>query len=130
MIRKLTETQAPPSAAAPMGLCVLIILYHRYLWIFLIYSLYIPYILPSYVPCIFPCVFLNLWSQQKTSPYRKTSFIFFSPDFTPFIFLVSSFMIFSFKLMISQATSCLLGLAEPLTGSRGNPAGLSIAPAL
>ena len=64
----------PPSAAAPLGLCFLdmflIILYHRYLWIFLIYSLYIPYIFPSYVKYVFPCVFLNLWSQEKTSPYR------------------------------------------------------------
>ena len=33
-------------------------------WIFLIHSLYIPYIFPGYVPCIFPCVFLNLFSQQ------------------------------------------------------------------
>ena len=80
----------PDGAAAPLGLCFLdmflIILYHRYLWIFLIYSLYIPYIFPSYVKYVFPCVFLNLWSQEKTSPYRKTTFIFFSPDFTPFIF--------------------------------------------
>ena len=52
------------------------ILNHRYLWIFLIYSLYIPYIFPRYVPYIFPCVFLNLWSQEKTSPYRKTTFLF------------------------------------------------------
>ena len=49
-----------------------------------LYSLYIPYIFPKYVPYIFPCVFLNLWSQQKTNPYRKTTFIFF-PDFMPFI---------------------------------------------
>ena len=42
----------------------LIILYHRYLWIFLIYSLYIPYIFPSYVPYIFLCVFLNLRGQE------------------------------------------------------------------
>ena len=34
---------------------------------FLIYSIY-AYMFPRYVPCIFPCVFLNLWSQQKTSP--------------------------------------------------------------
>ena len=70
----------PPSAAAPLGLCFLemflIILYHRCLWIFLIYSLYIPYIFPKYVPYIVPCVFLNLWSQEKTSPYRKTAFLF------------------------------------------------------
>ena len=40
-------------------------------YIFLIYSLYIPYIFDKYVPYIFPWVFPNLWSQQKTSPYRK-----------------------------------------------------------
>ena len=46
------------------------------------YSSYIPYIFhiyiyifPRYVPCIFPCVFLNLWSQEKISPYRKTMFL-------------------------------------------------------
>ena len=42
---------------------------------FLIYSIY-AYMFPRYVPCIFPCVFLNLWSQEKTSPYRKTTFLF------------------------------------------------------
>ena len=40
-------------------------------------------------PCIFPCVFLNLWSQEKISPYRKTTFIFFYIDFIPFIFLLT-----------------------------------------
>ena len=48
----------------PSGSVFLIILYHGYLWIFLMYSLYIPYIFPKYVPYIFPCVFLNLWSQE------------------------------------------------------------------
>ena len=33
----------------------------------------IPYIFLRYVPCIFPCVFLNLWSQEKTSPDRNTT---------------------------------------------------------
>ena len=33
-------------------------------YIFLIYSIHIPYRFPSYVPYIFPCVFLNLWSQE------------------------------------------------------------------
>ena len=36
------------------------------------YSLCLPYIFPKYFPYIFPCVFLNLFSQQKTSPYRKS----------------------------------------------------------
>ena len=53
----------------PIGSVFLIILYHKYLLIFLIYSLYIPYIFPKYVPYIFPCVLLDLWSQQKISPY-------------------------------------------------------------
>ena len=57
---------------------------------FLIYSIY-AYMFPRYVPCIFPCVFLKLWSQEKTSPYRKTSFIFFI-DFIPFIYLFIIFI--------------------------------------
>ena len=43
---------------------------------------------PKYVPCIFPCVFHNLRSQEKTSPDRKTTFIFFI-DCIPFIFLLT-----------------------------------------
>ena len=39
IIRKNTPNGAPPKAAPVL----LIILYHKYLWIFLIYSLYIPY---------------------------------------------------------------------------------------
>ena len=50
----------PNGAAAfggrPIGSVFLIILCHKYLWIFLIHSLYIPYIFPEYVPCVFPCV--------------------------------------------------------------------------
>ena len=57
--------------------------------VFVIYSLYIPYIFPSYVKYVFPCVFLNLWSQKKTSPYRKTTEILFFRDFTPFMFLLA-----------------------------------------
>ena len=33
---------------------------------------------PRYVPCIFPCVFLNLWSQEKISPYSQTTNDFLS----------------------------------------------------
>ena len=55
---------APPKAAPVF----LIILYHKCFWIFLIYSLYLPYVatysFPKYVPYIYPCVFLNLWSQE------------------------------------------------------------------
>ena len=39
-----------------------------------LYSLYIPYIFPKYFPYMFPCVFLNLWSQQKTSPLFSGGF--------------------------------------------------------
>ena len=41
---------------------------------FLIYSLYIQYIFLKYFPSIFPCVFLNLWSQQQTSPLFSGGF--------------------------------------------------------
>ena len=55
----------PTGAAAfggrPIGSVFLIISYHKYLWIFLIYSIYI---FPKYVPYILLCVFLNLSSQQ------------------------------------------------------------------
>ena len=65
-----------PSKAAPLCSVFLIILYHRYSWIylyyscrflhiFLEYSLYIYiYIFPVYFPCMFPWVFLNLFRQQ------------------------------------------------------------------
>ena len=39
-----------------------------------LYSSYIPYIFPEYFPYMFPCVFLNLWSQQKTSPLFSGGF--------------------------------------------------------
>ena len=81
---------APPKAAPVF----LIVLYHKYLWIFLIHCLYIPYIFPRYVPCIFPCVFLNLWSQEKTSPYRKTTFLLLFFRFYTFYIFISNFMIF------------------------------------
>ena len=41
---------APPKAVPVF----LIISYHKYLWIFLIYSPYMPYIFPEYVPYTFP----------------------------------------------------------------------------
>ena len=63
--------------------------------ILVIHSLYIPYIFPRYVPCIFPCAFLNLWSQEKTSPYRRTTLLLFIfSDFTPSIFLLIIFRFF------------------------------------
>ena len=85
---------APPKAA-PVCLMEKFIDIYGYIinicgcisYTFLIYSIYI-YIFPRYVPCIFPCVFLNLWSQEKTSPYRKTTFYFYFSDFIHFIFLL------------------------------------------
>merc|ERR1712115_602705 len=69
---------APPKAA-PVCVCDYFIFYiiNIYGYIshtFLIYSIY-AYMFPRYVPCIFPCVFLNLWSQEKISPYSKTTFL-------------------------------------------------------
>ena len=79
-----------PPKAAPV---FLIILDHIYG-----YSLYIPYIFHIYIyfldmfhchPCIFPCVFLDLWSQEKINPYRKTTFALFKiSSFTTFILLL------------------------------------------
>ena len=106
MIRKLIETQtqwggrrigAPPKAAPVF----LMILYHKYLWIFLIYSLYIPYIFPSYVKYVFPCVFLNLWSQEKTSPCRKTTFLFLFFRFYTFHIFIDNFIIFIKNLVLN-----------------------------
>ena len=45
-------------------------------------------IFPSYVKYVFPCVFLNLWSQEKTSPYRKTMFIFSHRFYTFYISII------------------------------------------
>ena len=93
----------PPKAAAPLGrrrrrrLCFLdmflIILYHRYLWIFLIYSLYIPYIFPKYVPYISLVCFLIYGVNRRQVLIAKPHFYLF-PDCTPFIFLIHSFMTF------------------------------------
>ena len=82
------NTEAPPSAAPPMGrpphwvcdsvcdyfISYIINIYGYISYTFLIYSIY-AYMFPRYVPCIFPCVFLNLWSQEKISPYSKTTFL-------------------------------------------------------
>ena len=59
--------------------------------ILVIHSLYIPYIFPRYVPYIFPCVFLNLWNQEKTSPYRKATDLFLR--FYTFYTFINYFMI-------------------------------------
>ena len=63
------QKHRPNGAAAEGGACVsvnfLIILYYRYLWLFLIHSLYIPYIFPSYVKYVFPCVSEFMESRVK-----------------------------------------------------------------
>ena len=88
---------APNGAAAfsdrPIGSVFLNILYHKYLWIFLIHSLYIPYIFPGYVPCIFhilstccphfaPCstfcphvvfIFSTFWKLREVYMLKNTS---------------------------------------------------------
>ena len=61
---KIIRNTGAAFGGRPTGSVFLIILHHKYAWIFLSCSLYIPYIFPKYVPYIFPCVFLNLWSQE------------------------------------------------------------------
>ena len=50
---KIIRTTGAAFGGRPIGSVFLIILYHKYLWIFLIHSLWIPYECPGYVPCIF-----------------------------------------------------------------------------
>ena len=56
-----------PPKAAPV---FLIILYHEYLWIFLIYSLYMPCIFPKYVPYI-PLVCFLIYSVNSRSGHDQ-----------------------------------------------------------
>ena len=102
--RGAAEGGASNGAAAfggrPIGSVFLIILYHKYLWIFLIYSLYIPYIFPSYVKYVFPCVFLNLWRQEKTSPYRKTTFLLLVFQILHLLYFLITILYFSSELII------------------------------
>ena len=58
----------------PIGSVFLLILYHKYLWIFLIYFLDIPYIFPSYVPYIFLCVFLTYSIKSRSGHDRSPTF--------------------------------------------------------
>ena len=90
MIRNTDPLGRPPKAAPVF----LIILYHKYLWIFLIHSLYIPYIFPRYVPYIFPCVFLNLWSQEKDKSLSQNHvLIFYFYEFYTFYNFISNCML-------------------------------------
>ena len=57
------NTEVPPSAAAPLGLCSLFLLiYFLILWIFMaipcIFLIYSMYICPKYFPYIFLCMFV------------------------------------------------------------------------
>ena len=91
------------------GSVCLIILYHKYLWI---YQLYIPYIFHIYFldmfhchPCIFPCVFLNsLWSQEEISPYSKTTFLLLKFKVSRLLYFVNNFMVF-IKINVFKAKS-------------------------
>ena len=96
----------------PSGSVCLIILYHKYLWI---YQLYIPYIFHIYFldmfhchPCIFPCVFLNLWSQEKTSPYCKTTFLSFL-EILHLLYLYQQVFDFLLKLMFFKQNWAHMG---------------------
>ena len=81
---KWSKTQAPPSAAPQwggrIGLLFLIILYHKYLWMFLIYSLYVPHIynyiytFPEYVPYISLVCFLIYGVKSRSGHDRSQSF--------------------------------------------------------
>ena len=77
----ITHTHRRRLRRPPHWVCVcdyfifyIINIYGYISYTFLIYSIY-AYMFPRYVPCIFPCVFLNLWSQEKISPYSKTTFL-------------------------------------------------------
>ena len=80
-------------------------IFHIYIYIY-IYSIYIYiyiYIFPSYVPYIFPCVFLNLWSQEKTSPYRKTTFLLLFFQILYLLYFYSQFYKCSSELMLKKS---------------------------
>ena len=84
-IIRYTDPMGRPPKAAPV---FLIILYHKHLWIFLIYSLYIPCIFPKYVPYIFPYVFLIIL-------YHKYLWIFLIYSlYIPYIYIYFSFVFF------------------------------------
>ena len=68
---------APPKAA-PLCSLFLVLLYHKYLWMFFVYSLYVPYIyiyiFPKYVPCISLVCFLVYWVKSRSGHDRNQSF--------------------------------------------------------
>ena len=76
IIRNTDPMGRPPQwGAAEGGACVsddfISYIFKDIPYIFLyILHIYI-YIFPKYVPYMFPYVFLTLWIQQKTGPYRK-----------------------------------------------------------
>ena len=43
---------------------------------------------------MFPCVLLNLWSQQKTNPYRKTTFINVACQILRLSLFINNFILF------------------------------------
>ena len=77
---------APPKAAPVF----LIILYHKYSWIFLIYSLYMPYKYFLIMFHIFSLVcFLISGVKRRQVLIAKPCFYFLFSDFTPFIILLA-----------------------------------------
>ena len=63
----MRNTGATFEGVRPIGSVFLIISYHKCLWIFLIYSLYIPYIFPKYVP-YFSLVCFLIYSVNRFKP--------------------------------------------------------------
>ena len=90
----ITHTQTQWGGRRRRRLCVWIFyIINIYGYISYTFPIYSIYIFSKYDPCIFHCVFLNLWSQEKTSPYRKTTFISFYRFYTFYIF-INNFIIF------------------------------------
>ena len=63
-----------PIGAPPLKPVCLIILYHKSLCIFLIYSMYIPYIFPKYVPYISLVCFLIYSVNSRSEHDRSQTF--------------------------------------------------------
>ena len=68
---KIITNTDPPHWAPPV---FVMILYHKYLWIFLIHSLYIPHIFPRYVPYISFVCFLIYGVKSRSGHDRSPSF--------------------------------------------------------
>ena len=92
-----TDPRRPPHwGAAEGGTCVsvnfLIILYHRYLWIFLISSLYIPYLFPSYVKYVSLVCFLIYVVKRRQVLIPKPRYYFYFFRFHTFYSFIRNFL--------------------------------------